>query len=59
MEVIGVGLTALGSAIAAIAGWTGFTVIIGTAAITFLIYTDKIPMEKIEQFLENRKRKKY
>lgn len=56
MEAIGVGLEAIGGAIGAVAGWAGFTCIIGIAAVTFLVYTDKLPIEKIEDFLNKRKR---
>lgn len=56
MEAIGLGIEAIGGAIGAVAGWTGFVCIVGIAALTFLVYTDKVPLEKIEQFLNKRKR---
>lgn len=56
MEAIGLGLEAIGGAIGAVAGWAGFVCVVGIAALTFLVYTDKVPFEKIEQFLNKRKR---
>lgn len=56
MEAIGLGLEAIGGAIGAAAGWAGFVCVVGIAALTFLVYTDKVPFEKIEQFLNKRKR---
>lgn len=57
MEILTSGLAEIGSAIGAIAGWAGFTAVAGIAAVTFLIYTNKISAEKVEDFFFNRKKK--
>lgn len=48
-------MEAIGGAIAAIAGWTGFACIVGIAAFTFLFYTDKITIEDIKSLRERRR----
>ena len=61
MEVIGIGLEALGNAIAAIIVWPCLVQVAGIGAATFLIYTDKIKVEDIKHFIikkENSQRKR-
>lgn len=56
MEVIASAVTALGNAIAAIAGWTGATAIVFIGCITFLIYTERLNIEQIKNFLSKNRR---
>jgi hypothetical protein len=56
MEVLGLGLQALGSAIAAVAGWAGFTAVAGIAAVTLLVYTEKATLDDIKKFLKRDRR---
>ena len=56
MEILGAGLQALGSAIAAVAGWGGFVVVVGIAAGAFLVYTDKVTLEELKQFFKKDRR---
>jgi len=56
MEILGLGLQALGSAIAAVAGWAGFTAVVGIAAVTFLVYTEKATFDEIKTFLKKDRR---
>lgn len=50
MEALGQGLASIGNALGIIGGWIGFVCVIGIAASTFLIYTEKITLEQLKDF---------
>ena len=58
METLGVGLEALGNAIAAIIVWPCIVQIAGIGAAAFLIYTDKIKVEDIKYFIIKKEQKR-
>jgi hypothetical protein len=51
MEQIGIGIEALGNAIAAVVMWPCLVQYVGIAAAAFLIYTDKIKVEDVKNFI--------
>lgn len=61
MEAIGIGIEAIGKAIAAIIMWPCLVQIAGIGAAAFLIYTNKIKVEDIKHFIikkDNTQRRK-
>lgn len=56
MEVIGVGLEAIGKAIGSIAGAASSTCIVGIVVVGALIYLDKLTVDDVKE-LFNRKRR--
>ena len=58
MEILGVGLEALGNAIAAIIVWPCVVQVVGIGAATLLIYTDKIKVEDIKYFIIKKEQKR-
>lgn len=59
MEAVGVGLEAIEHALSSVAGWTGFVCIVGIAATTFLIYTNKVSFDDIKELFKKDKRGRY
>ena len=51
MEQIGIGIEALGNAIAAVVMWPCLVQCAGIGAAAFLVYTDKIRVEDIKHFI--------
>jgi hypothetical protein len=51
MEQIGIGIEALGNAVAAVVMWTCLVQCVGIAAAAFLIYADKIKVEDVKNFI--------
>lgn len=61
MEQIGIGIEALGNAVAAVVMWPCLVQIAGIGAAAFLIYADKIKVEDVKNFIikkENNQRKR-
>jgi hypothetical protein len=61
MEAIGIGIEAIGNAIGAIVMWPCLVQVAGIGAAAFLIYTDKIKVEDVKNFIikkENSQRKR-
>lgn len=51
MEAIGIGIEAIGNAIGAIVMWPCLVQVAGIGAAAFLIYTDKIKVEDVKNFI--------
>jgi hypothetical protein len=51
MEQIGIGIEALGNAIAAVVMWPCLVQCVGITAAAFLIYADKIKVEDVKNFI--------
>lgn len=51
MEAIGIGIEAIGNAIGVIVMWPCLVQITGIGAAAFLIYTDKIKVEDVKNFI--------
>ena len=58
MEAIGIGIEALGNAIGAIIMWPCLVQISGIGAAAFLIYTDKIKVEDVKNFIIKKEQQK-
>lgn len=59
MEAVGAGLEAIGHALSSAVGWTGFVCVIGIAATTFLVYTNKVSFDDIKELFKKDKRGRY
>lgn len=58
MEVIARGLEILDNAIGVISCWAGLVCLASIAALTCLIYTDKLTLEQLKDFFSKDKRYK-
>lgn len=52
MEVLGQGFAAIGNAVGAFVTAFGFIGVVGIAAGTFLVYTDKMTIEQLKDLLK-------
>ena len=59
MEAVGGGLEAIGHALSSAAGWAGFVCVVGIAATTFLVYTNKVSFNDIKELFMKDKRGRY
>ena len=58
MEAIGIGIEAVGNAIGAIVMWPCLVQVAGIGAAAFLIYTDKIKVEDVKNFIIKKEQKR-
>ena len=58
MEAIGIGIEAVGNAIGAIVMWPCLVQVAGIGAAAFIIYTDKIKVEDVKNFIIKKEQKR-